>query len=305
MKPNFFIIGAPKCGTTAMSVYLRSHPNIFMSYPKEPHYFARDFYHHTATDSFQDYLSLFKKANPAIHKAIGEASVWYLFSKTAVKQIYQYNPDVQIVVMLRNPIDMFESLHAQALYNRYEDQTDPEAAWDIQKIRADGHMIPKTCPEPKVLQYKAVVSLGQQMRKLYTHFPSEQVLPIIFDDFKKDPGVEYNRVLAFLGVEKPHPQAFAPVNERKKYRSEWLGDLIENPPHWLRLMARKSRQHFNISWGYLADLIRKINSEKIETQLLSVRFQKKLIAELTGDINILSNLLDRDLSCWLQISKDS
>ncbi|NJO14781.1 MAG: sulfotransferase [Thioploca sp.] len=60
-KPNFFIVGAPKCGTTALSEYLSSHPNVFMSYPKEPHYFSTDMPNKRSSSSLEDYLQLFKK----------------------------------------------------------------------------------------------------------------------------------------------------------------------------------------------------------------------------------------------------
>ena len=57
-------------------------------------------------------------------KRLGEASVWYLYSKTAAQEIYSFNPDAQIVVMLRNPADMLYSQHSQFLYNGNEDIED-------------------------------------------------------------------------------------------------------------------------------------------------------------------------------------
>ncbi|MGB3639413.1 MAG: sulfotransferase [Rivularia sp. (in: cyanobacteria)] len=75
MKPNFFIVGAPRCGTTALSEYLRSHPNIYVSQPKEPHYFAADLDNCRFTKTLEEYLSLFKFADSS-HMAIGEASVF-------------------------------------------------------------------------------------------------------------------------------------------------------------------------------------------------------------------------------------
>ncbi len=305
MHPDFFIVGAPKCGTTAMSVYLRAHPNIFMTYPKEPHYFARDLHYHTATDSLDDYLSLFKKANPSVHKTAGEASVWYLFSDVALENIYQFNSAAKLIVMLRNPVEMFASLHAQMLYSCYENELDPEIAWQKQTMRAAGKMIPRRCPEPKVLQYKAIVSLGQQMQKLYNFYPSSQVLPIVFDDFTQNPAYAYKRTLNFLGIEKYYAQTFTPVNERRQHRIQWLGGLLENPPNWIRLLAKKSRQHLDVSWGRIADVIRAANSEKTKFPPLSVPFQKLIVAEMENDINILSELLGRDLTCWLEIKPPS
>ena len=109
LQPNFFIIGAPKCGTTSMSVYLSSHPEIIISNPKEPHYFSKDI-NNGGIRKMQEYLECFssvdKKAN-----AIGEASTLYLYSKVAVPNILAFNKDVRFIVMLRNPKEVAYSYH--------------------------------------------------------------------------------------------------------------------------------------------------------------------------------------------------
>ena len=80
-RPDFFIVGAPKGGTTAMNNYLRQHPQIFMSPRKEAHHFGADLYApHWARDEAA-YLALFAGAGD--EKRIGEASVWYLLSQHA------------------------------------------------------------------------------------------------------------------------------------------------------------------------------------------------------------------------------
>ena len=95
MKPNLFIVGAAKSGTTSLHSYLRSHPQIYMSEPKEPHYFCTDF--HRSSDllkgtqsgfgmrSKEDYLALFEGVNDS--KLVGEASASYLHSKEAASNI--------------------------------------------------------------------------------------------------------------------------------------------------------------------------------------------------------------------------
>ena len=73
-RPNFFIVGAPKCGTTALSHYLRQHPRIFFSLPKEPHYFATDLPRYRMVTHEPAYLEYFRGAGPQ-HTAVGEGSV--------------------------------------------------------------------------------------------------------------------------------------------------------------------------------------------------------------------------------------
>ena len=84
MKPNFFIIGAPKSGTTALYQYLSSHPNIYMCTPKEPHYFSNELNGVAFVKTLDEYQNLFKGKNKN-HKIIGEASVWYLYSENALQ----------------------------------------------------------------------------------------------------------------------------------------------------------------------------------------------------------------------------
>ena len=84
--PNFFIVGAPKCGTTALHAYLSQHPDVFMSDPKEPHYFGSDLdFRYRRRPSDAQYRSYFAGAGD--RRRIGEASVWYLYSECAADEI--------------------------------------------------------------------------------------------------------------------------------------------------------------------------------------------------------------------------
>jgi hypothetical protein len=98
MKPAFFIIGVPKCGTTALVSYLSEHPDIFMSEPKEPHFFADDFPHYKEfIPTVADYEKLFEDAALKSSARVGEASVWYLYFKSALKNIHAYRPDAKLI----------------------------------------------------------------------------------------------------------------------------------------------------------------------------------------------------------------
>ena len=77
-KPDVFIVGAPKCGTTSMYHYLRQHPDVFMPPKKEPHSFASDLDAPYFVRAEQEYLALFEEG--AWAKRVGEASTWYLYS---------------------------------------------------------------------------------------------------------------------------------------------------------------------------------------------------------------------------------
>jgi hypothetical protein len=142
--PNFFIAGAPKSGTTSLYHYLGQHPEIYMSPIKEPNYFAseirlgqfseavrpraeqdaaplraylngpmREKRFGSLISEWPDYLRLFRKVQG--QKAIGEASVCYLWSQSAAANILRSIPNARIVLVLRNPVEMVFSLYKHTL----------------------------------------------------------------------------------------------------------------------------------------------------------------------------------------------
>src|SRR5262249_20365906 len=137
-KPNFFIVGAPKCGTTSMANYLSWHPRIFVSAVKEPHYFARHTWRNpndrlipSYRNSLEHYLKLFQDV-PEDSLAVGEASVRYLMNRKSLEEIAEFAPDARIIAMLRNPVDLAYSLHSELLKHYMEDVEDFEKAWGLQ-----------------------------------------------------------------------------------------------------------------------------------------------------------------------------
>lgn len=107
--PNLFLVGAPRCGTTSLYRYLAAHEEIFMSPVKEPHFLGSDPYDPTSLRDESRSRALFEHAGGA--RVAGEASVWYLYSQTAAKQIRDFSPDARILILLRNSVDMVLSLH--------------------------------------------------------------------------------------------------------------------------------------------------------------------------------------------------
>ncbi len=205
-KSNFFIIGAPKCGTISLAHYLGDHPEIFLSDPKEPDFFRTDVSFRRLVENLDDYNALFKAAGSE-HKAVGEASVNYLRSYKAVLNILEYNPAAKFIVMLRNPIDMIYSWHYHALFYQYHDIENFEVAW---------------CSK----NYKTVCSLGEQMERLYGIVSKDRVLIILFEDLKADPKKVYENTLSFLNVSSDNKTDFPVYNQAKANRSDKLGHFF-------------------------------------------------------------------------------
>jgi hypothetical protein len=292
-KPNFFIIGAPKCGTTALSEYLREHPNIFLSSPKEPQYFAFDYDIATRTIPRLDlYLSLFSEADPVLHKAVGEASVNYLFSRVAVTEILQFNSEAKFIVMLRNPVDLICASHSNLVLDGKEDILDFEQAWRAEQNNINGRRNNRSCWR----LYSERGMLGRQMERLFSVVPKERVKVIIFDDFVKNTLSVYEEVLRFLGVPSDGRRTFPKINPNKSVKWPWFQqniNILNNV--WLVLRPR-----LGLTKGTgIRTWLRSLNSKSEERQPISNHLRYELSEFFYEDIKKLSRLIDRDLSQWI------
>jgi len=288
-KPNFFIIGAPKCGTTSLVSWLADHPNIYMSPVKEPCFFNRDGLYKIET--VEEYEALFACAGPE-HLAVGEASTHYLYSREAVPRIVEYNPEARFIVCIRNPIEMVQALHAERVWQGRETIKDFEKAWRLQDERRLGKHIPKTVrKDPQRLQYGAYCRLGEQLSRLYSLVPKERVLVIVLDDMAENPRNAYQKVLAFLGVPDDGRNEFPVLNRRKAVRWTFLSLLIRYAGNAKRAVGLNQRMG-------IGSRLRSLNRLPAQRSPLSPELKDELTAYFQDDIHLLEELLDRDLSGW-------
>ena len=297
-KPNFFIVGAPKCGTTALYEYLRSHPQVFMPALKEPHYFSRDLITQPYVHSLDEYRHLFDDAT-AEHRRIGEASASYLMSTAAIPAIREFNPEAKIIAMFRNPVDLVYSFHSQLLYWSEETENNFETAWRLQSRRRQGLDIPKTCREPFWLQYENIGRFGTQTQRLLSVFPPEQVKLILYDDFSAAPERVYDEVIDFFGISQDRRHEFPRVNENKRARMTWLRDFYRKPPpillHAFRGFKRTPAGKYVVA---MKEWVININTVRERRPPLSPGFRAELVEAFREEVGILSGILKRDLSHW-------
>jgi len=293
VKPNFFIIGAPKSGTTALSEYLRQHPNVFFSNPKEPEYFANDFEGRVISKE-NDYLKLFKDVEINHHLAIGEGSVLYMFSKNAVSTILQFQNTAKFIVMLRNPVDLVVSLHAQLLKEGNENIYSFSEAWKAEADRYNGKRIPISCRDPKWLLYSEWGKLGSQLKRVINIVPEKQLKIILFDDFISNTKSVFKEILEFLKIPEVIPDKFPKINERRLPKNLFLQNLIAVVMRiWLPLRSKLTGgKGFGIG-GFLS----KLNSTNA-TEKISLEEHQMLVEFYSGEILLLEKLLNRNLSSW-------
>ena len=291
-KPNFFIIGAPKCGTTSLASWLAEHPAVYMSPVKEPHHYNNDLNHGLFKD-YSKYISLFQDAGGE-HLVVGEASVWYLYSETAVLNILNESPDAKFIVMLRNPIEMAPSLHEQMVFSGYETVQDFRKSWVLQDKRRNGENIPTHCPEVKLLLYKDTCNLGEQLQRLYKHVPVENIMTVLLEDIKADPRQAWLDILSFIGLPDDGRYKFSVENPAKIRRS-----LVLN---YINDMYFNFRQRFNLrplGTGIFTYIDKRNIHERLRPALSSM-MHKELIEYFEPDIKLLGKLLNRDLTHWLK-----
>lgn len=295
--PDFFIIGAPKCGTTSLAAWLAEHPHVYVSPIKEPFYFSSDIAHRVV-DNWSAYMSLFKDADPT-HKAVGEGSVFYLFSKVAIPAIEKKISSARYIVMLRNPVDMAYALHDQQVRVLMEDISDFRTAWQLAPQRREGRQVPPGCPDPVLLDYPSWCLLGEQLERLYNYVPRERVLVLVLDDVKENPRREYLRVLNFLGVPDDGRMTFPVHNPAHELRSIPVARMIRVLTRgWGRVKQTMGIDPWQGGVGILRGL-KRLNTRYRARAPLSAEMRVELESFFKEDVQRLQRLLDRDLSVWM------
>jgi hypothetical protein len=324
--PDFFVVGAPRCGTTSLCAWLAAHPEICFSRPKEPHYFS-NLGGGAGGDLQRDYIErCFGHRRPE-HRCAGEGSVSYLYSPEAIERILAIEPRSRFVVLLRDPIEMLLSYHLRLLYLLEEDEEDLATAWRLQPERARGERMPEYSTEPRLLQYAEAASLGTWLERLRERAGAEQCLAVVYDDLAADPAAAYARVLRFLGLEPAGGVAFRRRQRSRGYRSRRLQALLFKPPPALarlagvrtsaesgapveRPAAAKPGAGPRAGWvrrgkrsaGSAAKRLRKRlvrwNQVDVRPRPLPPALREEICATLAPEVRKLERLLGRDLSNW-------
>ena len=289
--PNLFIIGAPRCGTSSMIHYLSNHPQIFVSKVKEPHYFNKDSGHRYYFEE-KDYLNLFSEANES-HSYLCEGSVWYMYSEVAIEEILRFNPNAKFIIMLRNPVSMFFSLHQELLFGGSEDIKSVKEAWEIQEQRRNGKNIPNGCSDPRFLQYGEACKLGKQAFRVTQKIPEENLIFVLLDDLKSKSDSTYNKTLKFLGVAPLSLESYDIINKKKGRISYTLSKFF--------IFITKLKKKFGIKRGLgVLSALNKLNiSQDVSNEYGEVELLKPILSEyFKKDILLLEKVINKDLSHW-------
>ncbi len=288
-KLDFIGIGAAKSGTTWLADKLREHPQIFIPELKELVYFNAYLSRMPGTKNpeFEKpldwYHDFFKESKEGMVN--GEISVEYLINENTAQSIYEYNPNVKILAILRYPPKQLYSLYLYLVQRGVLNYPSFEKA--IEK-RPD-----------LFLEYH----YHRHLSRFYNIFPAENIKVLLFDELKKDNQAFYKEVLDFLGVDEIYPESLnSKSNETKEPRVKWLNYMIQN--------TRQFITRYRMEWLLpvlrysgilpLGMLIRdKLNVKKMtKKEPLQASTEAFLKQHYLEDIKLLEGLIDKDLSAW-------
>ncbi|MGA2660406.1 MAG: glycosyltransferase [Verrucomicrobiota bacterium] len=302
MRPDFFIVGAPKCGTTAMADYLAGHPEIYMA-RKEMHFFGADlrFGPQFFRRDLAAYLAEFDAWKGQRHA--GEASVWYLFSTRAAAEIRAFSPEARIIIMLREPVEMLHSLYYYFRYDGNEPLPAFEQALAAETDRAGGRGLCRQTYFAQGLAYRQVVRYTEQVRRYFDVFGRERVHVIIYDDFAADAFAAYRQTLGFLCVEsKGCDPGFNVINPAKRVRSPALRTAMGDPLMRSAVLALRPWMPRPVfaALQRIDARVRRFNASVERRPPLAPDLRARLKREFAPEVERLSELLGRDLTHWSQ-----
>lgn len=297
--PDFYIVGAPRSGTTWMYLALGRHPRVFAGEPKEPNHFCADLDSGSYLDSLHftrnaaDYVDPYRPAAPG--QLIGDGSTTYLFSRVAAGRIAAVRPDARIIIMLRDPVEMIHSFHARRVFSGSEDLHDLRDALSAEEDRRNGRRIPTGARNIPALQYRAMGRYSEQVERFMRSFPADQLQVIVFEDFAMDPAAAERSTLKFLGLNPVHESSPEPENRSPRVRMSEFHRLVHSATTVriaravLPVRLRKGAKH----------VAERLTTSGHERSLLDPTLRRRLRGELRGDVRRLGNMLGRDLeSRW-------
>jgi hypothetical protein len=207
--PNFFVVGAPKCGTTSLYERLKLHPQVFLPEMKDPNFFttpppsSEKSFDLPRCSTLEEYQRLYKDARGFI--AVGDPSNSYLWDENAPGRIHEVCPEAKIIVMLRDPVARAHSFYLMNVRDGFESSPTFRRALDQDKARNTSNWFTAWLYVEGGLYHK-------QVRRYIDAFGARQVLVLLFDDLAKNPLELFSRIASHIGVD-PSPFGSIEVSE--------------------------------------------------------------------------------------------
>lgn len=288
VKPNFFIVGQTRSGTTTLYHHLKQHPEVFIVHTGSG--FTLQFFGLFPTvKTEEEYLKIYSKVKN--EKRIGEKNTDTLIDPDSAKKIHHFYPDAKVIINLRNPIDMMLSVH-NLMVNAAttETITDFEEALSAEKTRTSEELKNPGTHNP-FLFYRKNARYVDQVKRYVDIFGLENIHIQIFDEFKKDPIGEYQKICRFLDVDDTFVPVMEHYNKRRVNRSRSLQSLVNktNRTRFRKIIRNVPK---------IQNVYNFINRPYASKDKISDELRNKLKKELKPEVESLSKLIGRDLTFW-------
>ncbi len=302
--PDFFIIGAPKAGTTALHVALAPHPQLFLSPVKEPKFFLTDgpprtragpgVEHSNSTYIWrrEEYEQLFAGASPGTLR--GESTTLYLSDMEAHRRLHDLVPSARLIAVLRDPVDR---AHSNWTHNRsvgLERERDFLAACALEEERHRLGWSP-------MWSYLRLGRYGEQIENLLRYFPTDQLLLLRYSDLCDEPQRSVERVCEFLGVDRGLVRSLPAANVTADVSDSALNEMLR------RLMRSGSSLAYKLP-GRTPDAIgrfigtptlRLLHRKQKTRRIVTREVRRALIPEFARDVALLEGLTGLSFGDWL------
>jgi sulfotransferase family protein len=310
-----FFVGAPRCGTTALAKWLRGHPQACLSRPKEPHFFAMQDLRGLPMDELRQIVQTkyVDRFFPHRHGStvLSEGSVSYLYAPERLEPILRLWPRAKFVICVRNPLQMVPSLHQRHFVNGDESVKQFERAWSLVPERRNGRKIPRSCLDPRFLDYWEAGNHGRHVERFLDVIGRERCLVCVFDDLQADPGREYRRLLDYLGLPDDGKSEFERHADSRDCRIPWLQRLLQRPPKFAVGLLDSDDLHNPRFAETAGPVLRKIidirssiidwNEIPAERATIDPAIVEEMRAMYRQDVALLSKVIDRDLHHWVDV----
>ena len=298
-KVNLFVVGAPKCGTTAICDYLAQHDAVHIPSIKEPHFFCSDFKDYRRISSGADYSRILEVPGSR-HAIRGDASVWYLYSNTAAANIFDYNERAKVLICLRDPTTMLPSLHSQLVFSGRENVLSFEEAYDACSRRRGGNSMPQYVLEPRHLFYDEVCMYSEQVNRYISLFGSKNVKVILFEEFVANPKSEVKAIAEFLGITPDFNFSARRVNANKRHRFPKLARFLMRPPAPFRQIKQRVKSSSSGNMHQPMRIVYRLMSREFEREPLSLQMKDRIVSDYSDERLRIKRVLRVDSLPWAE-----
>ncbi len=273
MKLDFLIIGSQKAGTTSIFEVLKNHAEIFMPPEKELNYFFDEKLYKKGEDFYHSYFS-----DAQYGKVLGEASPGYIVHPKAARRIHAYNPNIKLILTVRNPIDR---AYSQYWHKRRNLNIFNEFEYYLKYLNFESYKKGSN----------GLFSRGfyiDYIEEYLRYFTIEQLLILDFDELKSDPQSFFNKITSFIGTEDVDYLDASNQNRNKaSFYDNYLYRFLFNNPTYIRYLP-----------GVLKGFLFRGNKVAYDYEEINESVKSKLSKYFLSHNRSLSRFLKKDLDHW-------